>query len=317
MSDFRPASQKPYRDFTEYFQSIFPFKVQKISINAGFTCPNRDGASGHGGCAYCNNRSFTPDYTSKFGSITQQIEDGKRFFSHKYPEMKYLAYFQSYTNTYGDDIDAMIAKYEEALSVPDVVGIIIGTRPDCMPAALLDYFETLSCQTFVYIEYGVESTLDPSLERINRGHDFATSINAIEETARRGIPVGAHLIIGLPGEGREDFVHHISELSKLPITSIKLHQLQILKGTILGQEFLKAPASIPLLSPDEYLEILGNLIAHLREDIYIDRFVSSSPADLLIAPKWNIKNHVFTHKVLRYLQEKDIRQGMYYKELIS
>lgn len=311
----QPMSQhsittKPYRDFAEYFQSIFPFKVQKISINAGFTCPNRDGVSGRGGCAYCNNKSFTPDYTTKFGSITQQMQDGIRFFSHKYPEMKYLAYFQSYTNTYGDDIPSMIAKYEEALSVQDTVGIIIGTRPDCMPMALLDYFEDLAKRTFVYIEYGVESTLDRTLEAINRGHDYATSVRTIEETARRGLPVGAHLIIGLPGESHEDFIRHIMALSELPITSLKLHQLQILKGTILGQRFLQDPSSIPLLSPEEYLDILGDLIAHLRPDIYIDRFVSSSPGDLLIAPKWNLKNHVFTHKIIRHLEANNIKQGL-------
>lgn len=311
MSDNTNKS-KPYRDFSEYFRQIFPHKVQKISINAGFTCPNRDGLSGRGGCAYCNNKSFTPDYAAKFGTITQQMQDGIRFFAHKYPEMKYLAYFQSYTSTYGDDVAGMIAKYEEALSVEGTVGIIIGTRPDCMPMALLDYFEDLSKRTFVYIEYGVESTLDRSLGLINRGHDYATSVATITETARRGIPVGVHLIIGLPQETRADYIHHIEALSSLPITSLKLHQLQILRGTIFGRQYLSCPEAFDLLSADEYIEILGDLIAHLRPDIYIDRFVSSSPDELLIAPKWNIKNHVFTHRVATYLREKGITQGMSY-----
>lgn len=302
-------NSKPYRDFSEYFRTVFPFKVQKISINAGFTCPNRDGVSGRGGCSYCNNRSFTPDYTSKFGSISRQMEDGIRFFSHKYPEMKYLAYFQSYTNTYGE-IDDLVSKYEEALAVEGTVGLIVGTRPDCMPAQLLDYFAELSRRTFVYIEYGVESTLDTTLARINRGHTYARSVEAIEATAAKGIPVGAHLIIGLPGETRRDFIDHARRLSRLPLISLKLHQLQILRGTALGQEYVTAPEAIRLLTVEEYLSILGDVIAHLRPDIYIDRFVSSSPADLLLAPEWNLKNHVFTHKVLSYLSEKGITQGI-------
>lgn len=303
------SKPKRYRDFSNYFAEYFTTKVQKISINAGFTCPNR--GAGGSGCTYCNNRSFTPDYAHKRGSITQQIEDGIAFFKYKYPEMKYLAYFQSYTNTYGA-LDSLIEKYEEALSVPGVVGLIVGTRPDCVPEGLLDYFKELRQRTFVFVEYGVESTIERTLERVQRGHTFTCSAQMIQETARMGIPVGAHLIIGLPGENRTDYLSHIHRLNELPITSLKLHQLQILKGTVMAREYLCDPREFTLLELAEYVEILGEVVAHLRSDIYIDRFASSSPADLLLAPKWNIKNHAFTHLVERYLEQHSIVQGMHY-----
>ena len=196
-------NSKPYREFGDFLREVFPYKVQKISINAGFTCPNRDGTKGFGGCTYCNNQTFSPEYCHTEKSVTEQLEAGVRFFSRKYPEMKYLAYFQAYTNTY-DELDSLTSKYEEALACPGVVGLIVGTRPDCMPDALLDYFSALSQKKFVMIEYGLESTLDRTLTRINRGHTHAESEEAIRRTAARNIYTGAHLILGLPGESRED-----------------------------------------------------------------------------------------------------------------
>ena len=196
-------SDKRYKDLKELFNSLFPYKVQKISVNAGFTCPNRDGSKGVGGCTYCNNQTFSPDYCHTGESVKEQIEKGILFFSRKYPQMKYLAYFQAYTNTYGD-VESIIAKYEEALSCQDVVGLIIGTRPDCMPDVLLDYLTELSKRTFVMVEYGVESTIDRTLEFINRGHDFQCSADMIRKTAERGIITGAHMILGLPGETIEE-----------------------------------------------------------------------------------------------------------------
>lgn len=217
-------NSKPYREFGDFLRELFPYKVQKISINAGFTCPNRDGTKGFGGCTYCNNQTFSPEYCHTEKSVTEQLEEGVRFFSRKYPEMKYLAYFQAYTNTY-DELDSLISKYEEALACPDVVGLIVGTRPDCMPNTLLDYFSTLSQKKFVMIEYGLESTLDRTLTRINRGHTHAESEEAIRRTAARNIYTGAHLILGLPGESREEILHHADILSALPLTTLKLHQL--------------------------------------------------------------------------------------------
>ena len=208
-------NSKPYRDFGDFLREVFPHKVQKISINAGFTCPNRDGTKGFGGCTYCNNQTFSPEYCHTEKSVTEQLEEGVRFFSRKYPDMKYLAYFQAYTNTY-DELDSLIAKYEEALSYPDVRGLIVGTRPDCMPEALLDYFAALSKEKFVMIEYGLESTLDRTLVRINRGHTHAESEDAIRRTAAKGIYTGAHLILGLPGESRDEIMPMSFPRCRLP-----------------------------------------------------------------------------------------------------
>lgn len=304
-------NQSVYRDFGEYLRELFPRdKVQKISINAGFTCPNRDGSKGRGGCTYCNNRSFSPTYTMAEGSVKEQLEAGKAFFGSKYSDMKYLAYFQSYTNTYGG-LSHLKQLYEEALQCAGVVGIIIGTRPDCVDTELLDYFQELSRDTFVYIEYGVESTCDETLKRVNRGHTYEESVWAITETAKRGIPVGAHLIIGLPGETYPQFLQHIDRLSQLPITSLKLHQLQVLKGTRLAIEYRKAP--FPLFEADEYADLVGQLLRKLRPNIYVDRFTSQAPSDLVIAPRWGIKNYQFTHLVERRMKESGWFQGDQYQ----
>ena len=188
------SSKKVYNDFPTFLKSFFPYKVQKISINAGFTCPNRDGAIGRGGCTYCNNQTFSPAYCKTTKTITQQLEDGKHFFAHKYPSMKYLAYFQSYTNTY-DSFDGLKAKYEEALAVKDVVGLVIGTRPDCISDELLDYLEKISKKVFVLVEFGIESTLDDTLLRVNRGHSYETVVDAVNRTSDRGILTGGHVIL--------------------------------------------------------------------------------------------------------------------------
>ncbi len=208
--------RRPYTEFSAFLSKYFIGKVQKISVNGGFTCPNRDGTVGRGGCSYCNNRSFHPDYCREDRSVRQQLEDGKDFFSRKYPEMRYLAYFQSYTNTYGK-LEHLRSLYEEALATDKVVGLVVGTRPDCMPEELLDYFSELSRRTFVLIEYGVETTDDETLKRINRGHTYACAAEAVRRTAERGIAVGAHLILGLPGERREDIVARAAEISELPL----------------------------------------------------------------------------------------------------
>ena len=245
--------------FGDFLRKIFPCKVQKISINAGFTCPNRDGSKGWGGCTYCNNQTFSPEYCHTEKSVTEQLEEGIRFFSRKYPEMKYLAYFQAYTNTY-DELSSLKAKYEEALSYPGVVGLIVGTRPDCMPDALLDYFTELSREKFVMIEYGLESTLDKTLLRINRGHTYEESENAIRRTAERGIYTGAHLILGLPGESREEILHHADRLSELPVTTLKLHQLQLIRNTRMAKEYAEHPEEFHLYTADEYIDLVIDFI---------------------------------------------------------
>lgn len=301
-------TSKPYRDFIEFLSVRFPYKVQKISLNAGFTCPNRDGSKGRGGCTYCNNQSFSPGYGKPRKSITEQMGDGVQFFSRKYPEMKYLAYFQSYTNTY-DSIDVLTDKYEEALAYPGTVGLIVGTRPDCMPPELLDYFQALSKKTFVMIEYGVESTLNHTLERVNRQHTYEESVQMIRETAGRGIPVGAHMILGLPGETREEVVNHANVLSQLPLTTLKLHQLQIIRGTAMAREFRETPEAFDLFELEEYIDLCIDFAERLHPDIFIERFTSQSPKKLLIAPTWDQKNHVVTEMITKRFLERETWQG--------
>ncbi|MDL2309584.1 TIGR01212 family radical SAM protein [Parabacteroides sp. OttesenSCG-928-B22] len=305
--------EKRYRDFGDFLREVFPFKVQKISVNAGFTCPNRDGTKGVGGCTYCNNQTFSPDYCHTEKSVAEQLAEGIAFFSRKYPEMKYLAYFQAYTNTY-DELESLKRKYEEALAFPDVVGLIIGTRPDCMPDELLDYLAELSKQTFVMVEYGVESTLDRTLERINRGHSWEESKEAIWRTADKGIYTGAHLILGLPGEEREEILHHADSLSALPLTTIKLHQLQLIRQTRMGREYMEYPERFHLYSAEEYVELVIDFIERLNPSFVVERFVSQSPKELLIAPDWGWKNYQFTAKVNRRLEERNTRQGRLFSQ---
>lgn len=300
-----------YNDLSGFLTRRFPYKVQKISIDAGFTCPNRDGKVGYGGCTYCNNRTFNPAYCHTGDSVTRQLEEGKLFFARKYPEMKYLAYFQAYTNTYGE-LEELRRKYEEALAVPDVAGLVIGTRPDCMPDDLLDYLEAMNRRTFVWVEYGVESTDDETLKRINRGHTFADAEDAIRRTADKGILVGAHVILGLPGEGKEKLVRQAEQLSQLPLDTLKLHQLQLIKGTRMALEFEKAPEAFHLYTAHEYIDLVIDYIEHLRPDLVLDRFISQSPKEWLIAPDWGLKNYEFTDKLRKRMKERNAWQGKYY-----
>ena len=301
-----------YNDLSAYLSAHFPYKVQKISLNAGFTCPNRDGTVGYGGCTYCNNQTFNPAYCKTEKTVTEQLEEGKQFFARKYPEMKFLAYFQAYTNTYAE-LEELKRKYEEALSVPNVVGIVIGTRPDCMPDTLLDYLGDLNQRTFLVVEYGVESTDNDTLKRINRGHTFEVAEEAIRKTAERGIRVGAHIILGLPGEAKEQLIKQAGVLSALPLTTLKLHQLQLIKGTRMAHEFEMQPEDFHLYSADEYIDLVIDYVEHLRSDIVLERFVSQSPKDLLIAPDWGLKNHEFTDKVKKRMRERDAWQGKKYE----
>ncbi len=314
----RPGSRftqmKPYRDFSEFLSRKFPCKVQKISVNAGFTCPNRDGSKGRGGCTYCNNQSFSPGYGKPSKSISEQLADGIDFFSHKYPEMKYLAYFQSYTNTYGS-IEKLIEMYEEALAYPGVEGLIVGTRPDCMPEELLDYFAELNKKMFVLIEYGVESTLNKTLERVNRQHTWEESTEAVRKTAERNISVGAHIILGLPGETDEDILNHALEISNLPLTTVKLHQLQIIRGTAMEKEYRLLPESFCLFPLDEYIDLCVDFAERLNPAFHIERFASQSPKELLIAPDWGIKNHELTQKVIKRFRERATCQGKRYPKV--
>ena len=296
-----------YLNYNQVLKSIFTERIQKISINAGFTCPNRDGSKGTGGCTYCNNQTFSPEYCKPAKGITQQIEEGIYFF-RKYASQQYLAYFQSYTNTYSP-IDKLKAIYEEALAHPKVVGIVVGTRPDCVNDDILDYFAELSKKCYVMIEYGIESTDDKTLEFINRGHDFATSVQAIKATATRGIKTGAHLILGLPLENRETNLSHARKISELPLTTIKLHQLQLVKGTKMAQQYKQHPEWFYMMSSEEYIDLIVDFLELLNPEIAVERFVSQSPKELLILPDWGLKNFEFVDKIEKRLRERDTWQG--------
>ena len=295
-----------YYDYGTWIRHRFPFRVQKISIDAGFTCPNRDGKLSTGGCIYCDNRTFNPAYCQRKDSVARQLEAGKQFFARKYPEMKYLAYFQAYTNTYAS-IDHLRQLYEEALSVKDIVGIVSGTRPDCVSDELLNYLKELNQRCFLIVEYGVESANDETLRRINRGHTFEQSRLAIEKTHQRGILTGAHIILGLPGEDAQENLRQAPIISSLPIDILKIHQMQIIRGTRLAEEFERSPFHI--YSVEEYIELISNYIQRLRKDLVLERFVSQSPKELLIAPQWGLKNHEFTDLLNNYLIKHQIHQG--------
>lgn len=297
-----------YNDYGAWMRRQFPFRVQKISIDAGFSCPNRDGHISHGGCTFCDNRTFNPSYCQPSKSITEQITEGKEFFRHKYPDMKYLAYFQAFSNTYAT-LDTLQRRYEEALSAEDVVGIVIGTRPDCVSDEILNYLESLNQQTFMIVEYGIESVSDDTLRRVNRGHNFECSRRAIIETHNRGILTGAHIILGLPGESAEDNVRQADIISALPIDILKLHQLQIIRGTQLAAEYERQPFN--LYTADEYIDLCRRYIERLRPDMVLERFVSQSPKELLVAPKWGLKNYEFANRFVNYMKHMDSWQGKY------
>lgn len=305
-----------YTDFGTYLREQLPIKVQKISINAGFTCPNRNGDKGWGGCTYCNNQTFNPAYCKTERTVTEQLEEGKRFFARKYPDMKYLAYFQAYTNTYGD-VKKVIGKYEEALAVNDIVGIVIGTRPDCMPNELLEYLKELNRRTFLMVEYGIESVNDATLARINRGHTYAETIDTVERTAKAGIRTGGHVILGLPGEEHDELMCQAAVLSELPLTTLKLHQLQLIRGTRMAHEYEQRPKDFHLYTADEYIDLVIDYVEHLRPDLVLERFVSQSPKELLIAPDWGLKNYEITERIKKRMRERATYQGRLYTKVIG
>lgn len=301
-----------YSDFATFLNRHFSEKVQKISINAGFTCPNRDGTKGVGGCTYCNNQTFSPGYCRPQKSVAEQLEEGKRFFAHKYPHMRYIAYFQAYTNTYAT-LRQLESLYAEALAVDGVVGLIIGTRPDCVDNELLDYLKDLARERFVMVEYGAETSHDRTLAVVNRGHTWAQTVDAVSRTAERGIPCGLHLILGLPGESRQDILTTVERASALPVDTLKMHQLQIVRGTKMARQVESGEIDYHEMSVDEYIDLCCEVIEHCREGVCIERFVSQSPAELLLSPRWGLKNYEFTNLLNRELTRRSIRQGTKWK----
>lgn len=293
-----------YRDFADFLARHFPGKkMQKLAVNAGFTCPNRDGTRGRGGCTYCNNQSFNPGYCAPDQSVAAQLEQGKEFFARKYPSMRYLAYFQAYTNTHSDDISRLMTLYEEALSVDGVDGIIIGTRPDCMPDELLGQLKKLP---WVMVEYGAETSHNITLEKINRCHSWEETVDAVSRTHDAGIPVGLHFIMGLPGETREMMLSTVDSINRLPVDTVKFHQLQLIRGTRMAGDVEAGKYEIPRFTIEEYLDLCVDIVRHLRPDIAIERFVSQSPADLLIYPRWGQKNYQFTARLHNMLGKRQV-----------
>jgi len=307
--EFAWGHNRRFNDYPSYIRGKFGHRVQKISVNVGFTCPNRDGTKGVGGCIYCDNKTFSPNYCDPDKSIANQLKKGKTFFQDKYPDMFYLAYFQSYTNTYGG-LEHLRDLYTEALSQPGVKGLVIGTRPDCINQEIIDLLLELTYGKYLAIEFGLESTLNRTLERINRCHTWEESVQAIELCNKNKILAGGHIILGLPGETYADFIHHAKELSKLELHTLKLHQLQVTKNTVLAHEFLKNPESFNLFSMDEYVETVVDFIEYLSPQIVLERFASTSPLEKLIAPKWNkTKNFEIVAKVETKLEQRDTWQG--------
>ena len=289
-----------YKDYSHWIREQFPFRVQKISVDAAFSCPNRDGRLSLGGCTFCDNKTFNPSYCDRGKSITQQLEEGKAFFAKKYPEMKYLAYFQAYSNTYAP-LEELKRKYEDALAVDDVVGLVIGTRPDCVSDEALDYLQQLNQRTFLIVEYGIESANDNTLRRINRGHTFDCSRQAIIKAHQRGIITCGHIILGLPGEDEEEMLRQASTISQLPLDILTLHQLPIIKGTPLAKEYEAHPFHV--FSAEEYVNLVIRYVSKLRNDLVLERFVSQSPPNMVIAPKWGLKNHEFTDLLNKRIRE--------------
>lgn len=292
-----------YKDYAEYLDTIFPgIKMQKISLNAGNTCPNRDGTLGKGGCIYCCNDSFTPAYCMAGDSIDVQISKGKDFFQRKYPEMEYLAYFQSFTNTYAgaSQLEADIAA---ATSDPDIKGIIISTRPDCIADSHLTVLSAVAKKMPVFVEVGVETSHDSTLKLINRHHTFSDAENAVRRIKQAGLHCGVHLIMGLPGESEKMMLQTVERIVALPVDSFKFHHLQMIKGTPLHVMHSSGKIEVEFFSPENYLELCEKIIAMVPRSIAIERFLASSPPDMVVAPKWGLKNYQFTNLLLARLKK--------------
>lgn len=303
-----------FKDYGSFLKTHFQCKVQKLSIDGGFGCPNCDGTLGRGGCTYCNNHTFTPAYCTAQDTIATQISKGVEFFGRKYPDMKYLAYFQAHTNTYAP-LETLRRKYEEALEHPNVVGLVVGTRPDCVPTELLNYLGELARHTFVLVEYGIESSDPMVLRAINRGHDYEQSRQAIIATAERGIHTGAHIILGLPYATREQMHSEAELISQLPLDILKLHQLQIVRHTQMERQYEENPARFPFIfnSPEDYAQLVIEYLERLSPSIVVERFTSQSPAPLLIAPRWGMKNYQFVELLKRMMRERHTYQGRLYE----
>ncbi len=305
---------RPFNAYYNYFKKQFWPRVQKLYIDEGFTCPNRDGAAGYGGCTFCCNQAFNPSYCQKQQSVYVQLEEGIKFHEWRYKKATdYLAYFQAFSNTYAP-LEKLKDIYSQALEHPKVVGLVIGTRPDCVDEEKLDYFRQLAEQYYVIVEYGIESCYNKTLERVNRGHDFEKTQWAIEETAKRGLKVGGHLIFGLPGESREMLLAEAKIISKLPLTTVKFHQLQIFKDTPMEKEYQEKPQDFHLFELDEYIDFVVDFVERLNPNIVIERFAGEVPPRFQAGPNWGlIRNEKVFSLIENRFKERNTWQGRLWK----
>ncbi len=310
--------KRRFNAYSNYFRRLFGARIQKVSIDAGFTCPNRDGKKGRGGCTYCNNKAFNPSYCLPEKSVSKQIEEGIEFHKKRYSEASsYLAYFQAYSNTYAG-IDTLRNLYEEALSYPGIIGLIIGTRPDCISSEILEYLQELSEKYYIAVEYGIESCYNKTLERINRGHTFEEASEAVEKTAALGIKTGAHFIFGLPGESREDMLNEAEIISKLPLTTVKFHQLQIIRGTAIAGEYRDNPSDFNLFTWEEYLDFIILFLEKLNPSIVVERLTGEAPPRFLTGEGWGKKRtDQIVSLVEKRLEELDTWQGRLFNKTSS
>jgi radical SAM protein (TIGR01212 family) len=304
-----------FNAYSNYFKNAYGSRIQKVSIDAGFTCPNHDGLSGTGGCTYCNNDAFRPSYCNPSKSISRQLSEGIEFLRKRYREpSSFLAYFQAFSNTYAP-IERLKSLYDEALAFPLISGLIIGTRPDCIDDEKLNYLSELSESHFIAIEYGVESCYDKTLKRVNRGHTFGQAVDAIRKTAEKGIKTGAHFIFGLPGESREEMLLEAEIISTLPLHTVKFHQLQIIRDTLMEIEFRENPGDFNLFSLDEYVDFFILFLEKLNPAIVVERFTGEAPPSYLLEQKWNRKR---TDEIIRIfekkLEERNTWQGKLYED---
>ena len=307
--------KRRFNSYSDYFKKQFGQRVQKITVDAGFTCPNRDGKLARGGCTYCNNNAFNPSYCNPRKSVAQQVKEGIEFHKVRYRRAsQYLVYFQAYSNTYAP-LAHLKDLYEQALAQEGVIGLVIGTRPDCVDDEKLDYLQKLSEKYYIIVEYGIESMHDEILDRVNRQHSFAQSKEAIEATAARGIHTGAHMIFGLPGESRQMMMDSVDVISQLPLDTIKFHQLQIITGTAMAIDFQKNPQDYQLFSLEEYIDFVIRYTERLNPDFIIERFAGEVPPRYLAGPGWGkIRNDQINVKIEKEMEKRDTWQGKYFKK---
>lgn len=300
---------KRYNDLNSYFRSIFGCRVQKITVDAGFSCPNRDGKISTGGCIYCNMRGSGTGAHEKGYSVTDQILAGKKALSRRYKAKKFIAYFQSYTNTYAP-LDRLKSLYEEALSIEGVVGLSIGTRPDCMDEHVLKLIESYAKTHLIWIEYGLQSIHDKSLALINRGHDFQCFMDAVDATLNRGIKICAHVILGLPEEKRSHMIETAKTIGKIGIDGIKIHLLYVIKGTKL--EKLYRQGSYKCLEQQQYVDLVCDFLERIPGDMIIQRLTGDPHPEELIAPRWSIKKAQTLSLIKETLEKRDSWQGKFF-----